>query len=414
MWAAVVTSLVLSAAPEMTARTLDGREVSGTLEELSGARVVLRSGDKTTTIEPDQLLSLTPRSAPRPGGSPLPMRIELVDGSRLVASDYEVTGGQVTLVGREMVLTGPSKAVSIAHLKPTTDAAKPVWAKLRADHKAKIFKGDVLVVTRGETVDTLEGVLHDTEVKEGRKIIKFAREDEMPLEVAFERVDGLIYLNAAAAETADPLCAISDADGSQLRLKAVALKDGRIEFETVGGLKGSRPLEQLTALDFSAGKVAYLGGDHELASDELGPLRKPVFQPSIAGQQPLPTEREMFKPRSKNRFLPDDELGLGGKKYKRGLMIKADWSIEYALRGQYRRLQAIVGVDDNRKFGAELVIEGDGKPLVKEVIRKEQQAKTLDLDISGVRILKIRVNSVQGVSGFANGVLDLCEAKVTK
>jgi hypothetical protein len=413
MWAAVVSSLVLSASPEMVARTLDGREVAGTVLELSGARAVLKTADQSVTIEADQLLSLTPRNPPRAAGGPLPMRIELFDGSRVPAGDFEVKDGQVTLTARDFTLAGPSKAVSMAHIKPETAASKPTWDALRAKHKGKTLKGDVLVITKADTVDFFEGVLHDTAAKEGKKLIKFDRE-ETPIEVLFERVDGLIYLNVSEAAPADPVCIIADADGSLLRLKSITLKEGKVDFETVGGFKGSRPIEQLTLLDFSSGKVAYLGGDHEPESDELGPLRKPIFHPLVPDSKPLPSVLEWGKPRSKNRVLQGDEFSLGNKAYKRGLYLKGGWEIEYALRGQYRRFQSIVGVDDKIGAGAELVIEGDGKTLFKEVVQKQQPAKALDLDLSGVRILKIRANRVERVSGIGDGVIDLCEAKVSK
>ncbi len=340
------------------------------------------------------------------------MRIELVDGSRIVAGDFDVAGGQVTLSAREMVLTGPSKAVAIAHLKPTTDAAKTVWTGLRTAHKAKKLKGDVLVITRGETVDSAEGVLHDTAVKDGRKTIKFEREEEPAIEVPFERVDGLIYLNAEEVQAADPVCIISDADGSMLRLKAIVLKDGRVEFETVGGFKGSRPLEQLTSLDFSIGKVAYLGGDHELSSDELGPLRKPLSQPLVNGDKPPPSVLEWSKPRSKNRVLPGDKLTVTGHEpFERGLYLKTGWEIEYPLRGRFRQLRTLVGIDASNKNGrAELVVEGDGKPLFRGMMQHGEAAKLLDLDVSQVRILKIRAIRQGGL----DGILDLCDARVTK
>jgi hypothetical protein len=417
MWATIVSSLVLSASPEMTARTLDGREVVGTITELSSSGAVLKTADKPATIALDQLLSLTPASAPRSTGAPLPMRVELVDGSSVPAGEFEVSEGQVTLTVRDFALVGPSKAISVAYIKPVTEASKEGWAKLLEMHKAKAFKGDVLVISAGDKIDRVEGVLHDTGVKNGTKIINFDRDGDTPITVPFERVAGLIYLNVSDGDSEavpEPVCIITDADGSKLRLKSISLKEGRLEFETLGGFKGTRPIEQLTHLDFSAGKVAYLGGDHELASDELGPLRKPVFRPLVVDSKPLPSDLEWGKPRSRNRVLQGDVLTLGGKAYKRGLYLKGGWEVEYALRGRYRRLQALVGVDDKIAYGAELVVEGDGKVLFKETLQKPGSGKPLDLDVSGVRILKIRANRVPRVSGIGDGVIDLCEAKVSK
>src|SRR5262245_21974127 len=135
MWALVVSSLVLSAPPEVVARTLDGGEVTGTITELSGGRVVLKSGEKSVTIEPEQLLSLKPKSA-RPAETKLPMKVELVDGSRLAAGEFEVKDGQVALTARDVVLTGPVKAISVIHIKPETATSKAEWDDLRKKHAA--------------------------------------------------------------------------------------------------------------------------------------------------------------------------------------------------------------------------------------------------------------------------------------
>ena len=116
---------------------------------------------QSVTIEPEQLLSLKPRTARTPE-TKLPMKIELVDGSRLSAGDFEVKDGQVTLTARDVVLSGPAKAIAIAHIKAETSANKAAWDGFRKSHAAKKFKGDVLVITKGDTVDYFEGVLYDT------------------------------------------------------------------------------------------------------------------------------------------------------------------------------------------------------------------------------------------------------------
>jgi hypothetical protein len=397
----------------MVARTLDGREVTGSVSELSGGRVVLKTAEGSTTIQPDQLLGLRPQNPPKPSSDRLPVSVELVDGSRLMASDFNVTDGQVTLNVRDATLTGSSKAVSIARFKPETPAAKVAWAGFLKTHKDGGFKGDVLIVTKGDTVDFFEGVLHDTgNDKDANKIIKFEVDGEVR-EVRFDRVDGLIYLKVGGdAEPTDPVCILSDTDGSQLRLKSIALKDGRLDFETLAGLKGSRPLEEVTDLNYSAGKIAYLAGDHEADSDELSPLRKPVWRSPIDGWRPPQAQLDSSKPRSKNRWLPGDEMKIpGGQVFKRGLCIKGGWEIEYALRGQYRRFHAIAAVDLNMSGAADLVIEADGKKLFEGEIREQQPPKALDLDVSGVRILKIR--AIRKVP-TQDGVIDLCEARVSK
>src|SRR5262249_51901069 len=159
-------------------RTLDGREVAGTVAELSGGKLVIKTSDQSVTLEPEQVLSLKPRAA-RPAAVPLPVKVELVDGSRLSAGDFEGKDSQVTLTARDATLTGPAKAISIIHFK-AEGANKATWDDFRKRHAGKKFKGDVLVVTKGDGIDFFEGVLYDTgKDKDNNKIIKFELDGEM-------------------------------------------------------------------------------------------------------------------------------------------------------------------------------------------------------------------------------------------
>ena len=87
-------------------------------------------------------------------------------------------------------------------------------------------------------------------------------------------------------------------------------------------------------------------------------------------------------------------LRLNQKTYARGLAIHSKTELRYRLGGEYRRLQAMVGIDDEiTKFGATTVrVIGDRKPLYAADFAPRQPAIPLDLDVTGVIELEILVD----------------------
>lgn len=110
---------------------------------------------------------------------------------------------------------------------------------------------------------------------------------------------------------------------------------------------------------------------------------------------------------------------MGTRSFARGLCIRPQTSLRYRLGGEYRRLQAIVGIDESVKDGngdCDLTITGDGKQLVKLRVTSRDMARPIDLDVADIVMLEITV----GFGGDATtnvdlgDNLDLADAKLIK
>jgi hypothetical protein len=424
MWAVLVTSLALAAPGEMVARTLDGKEIAGTLVELAGPRVVLQTPAGPVAIAPEQILNLKPKSPPKPGGDVFP-RVEFVDGSRLAVGDYAVSKGQARLTLREQSAEAPVKIVSTVRFKPENVATKAQWEDIYKRAEERKFRGDVIVIRRAENaVDPLEGLFHDVLTdKEGTKVVQFALEEDVRT-VPLERVDGMVYFHAAPQRFSDPTCIATDADGSMLRLKNIQFASGKLELETLAGLKVTRTPEQMVNLDFSGGKLMYLAvSSDDVASDELAPLRVVGPRPCFTSAKLTPELQNAAKQRAKlnlrkNSWGVDKPLTLRGKAYSRGIAAWSGTELEYPLRRQYRRFTAVVGIDDWPKNGlVRLIIKGDDKTLLDATLAANDPPKELDFDVSQFARLSIIVDYGQEPGRLPSDIgdaLDLCEAKVTK
>jgi alpha-D-xyloside xylohydrolase len=104
--------------------------------------------------------------------------------------------------------------------------------------------------------------------------------------------------------------------------------------------------------------------------------------------------QDFGKPQSRQSIM-DKNLTVGGKVFARGVGTHANSSLLLDIRGRVSRLEALVGVDDEPKTypgSVEFLVLGDGRALWKSgVIKGGQPAKPVDVDLSGVKSLELRV-----------------------
>jgi hypothetical protein len=88
-------------------------------------------------------------------------------------------------------------------------------------------------------------------------------------------------------------------------------------------------------------------------------------------------------------------LTVGGREYHKGIGTHANSDIEFRLYGMFDTFSTQVGVDEgnnSEKGSVEFVVIADGKEMWRSgVMMKKDGAKALDLNISGVRSLLLRV-----------------------
>jgi hypothetical protein len=106
-------------------------------------------------------------------------------------------------------------------------------------------------------------------------------------------------------------------------------------------------------------------------------------------------------------------LTIGGKTYAKGIGAHANSEITIWLGGACSTFHAEVGLDDetNQNGSVAYQVLGDGKQIADTpVVRGPDNARTIDADVTGVRILTLKVND--GGDGNGSDHADWADAKV--
>lgn len=388
--------LVAAAAPEpkFHLRTTSGENFAGALVEFSAKEIVLETATGRQAAATDSLLAITPETpAAAPAENPS-VWIELVDGSTLMASSYEVNEGQAkfkTLTGEQATL--PTRSIANVRFNSQTAELAAQWSEILAGKHA----GDVIVIRKKEALDYQSGVAGDISADK----VQFTLDGET-LSVKRSRVEGLIYFHPAGRELAESVCRLTDASGARYEVQSAQFADGALELTTPAGLKTRIALAEIATID---GKIQYLS---DLAPESFD--WNPYFGEASASE----SLKEFHRPRF-NTFLDGGPLRLGKQEYAKGIAMYSGSEITYRLPpGRYRRLKAMAGIDDRvRPEGAvRLAILGDDKPLYEGAVTGRDDPLPLDLDLSGVNRLKIVVDF--GAGQEVQDLFDLCDARILK
>ena len=105
---------------------------------------------------------------------------------------------------------------------------------------------------------------------------------------------------------------------------------------------------------------------------------------------------------------------LANQEFARGLAIHSRTEINYRLTDDYRTFQALVGIDPamGENGHVELVILADGKQLYRQAISGKDDARSIELDLTGVKRLTILVDFGEQLD--IGDHLLLCNARLTK
>ncbi|MGQ0633130.1 MAG: NPCBM/NEW2 domain-containing protein [Planctomycetaceae bacterium] len=373
--------------PAVEIDTLRGDRQTGRLVRIDSAAVRLRQGDEEALTVPmaDVLeLRIVKPSPPEPSNGP---RVALVDGSQISCRDFRVSKDQAQL---DTVCCGlvalPVARVSHVRFGISTAKLDEAWQALLT----REAKGDLLVLRKEDVLDFLTGVAGDIRDKLGFLL------DGEELQVPREKVYGVIFRRRAPAAS-KPVCQVKLAGGDVLHAAEVRADEAGLQISLVGGGELKLPLATVSALDYSAGKVVYLS--------QLEP-RDVKYVPYF----------DLTWEYRRDRSLDGNPITVAGKSYSRGLAIHSKTTLRYRLAGEFDRLKAIAGIDDEvRSVGATVLlkISGDGKPLFEAPVSGRDPPRPLDLSVAGVRDLEILVDF--GDDGGAMGDrLDLADAKLFK
>jgi hypothetical protein len=292
----------------------------------------------------------------------------------------------------------PTRAIRWVRFQPpgeTSEKLAKQWSEM-LDSKPT---GDLMVVRKKGSLDYFEGKLGDV----GEEAAKFTSDDDV-LNVPRLKIEGLVYFHAKEDELPEATCKAVDVYGTSLFAQEVTLVEGRLKISTSAGLALAWPLEVVSMLDYSAGKIQYLS---DLEPDSVR------YVPFFGLPKELPSLAQYYAPRRDIGF-DQTPLRLDGAKYAKGLALASRTVIVYRLPGKFRVFKATAGIDDSVRPGGNVRVEikGDGKMLWEAAVKGTDKSTPLELDVTGVKRLEIVVDFGEDMDVADR--LDLCEARVTK
>src|SRR5262245_7049536 len=116
-------------------------------------------------------------------------------------------------------------------------------------------------------------------------------------------------------------------DGSELSVVEVELTGNNLRGRTAFAREFVLPLEQLCALEFRNGHVKYLS--------DIEPIEY-RHTPYLS----------LSYPYRRDRCVTGGPLSLRGQAFRKGLGMHSRSELTYDLKGQFRRFEATVGIDD--------------------------------------------------------------------
>lgn len=383
----------IAAPPQVELSTLSGQQLSGELTALDDSSLTLTKADGPVKLPLDDLLGV--RFTSEASSKPVQrdsLQVLLRDGSNFHSAKITATGRTATFSSPRLGdFTVPRPAV----LGMRFDADRQVddaWDKLLKRERKRDFlvikkKGDVVVL------DFLEGIV----LSVGDEEVKFLLAgDEIPVPRA--KVFGVIYADRET-ETPKPLCEISLHHSGKLLASKLQWTGSEAKATLSAGGDVTIAATEIQNLDFSQGKIRFLS--------QMEP-RETKYTPFF--------DVEFKYQRDKN--LDGDPLRLGSKTYSRGLCIHSRTSLVYRINTDYRRLQAVVGIDHAvamKGLGdVHLVIsDRDKKKVLFEAdVKGTDDPQVIDVDVSQVRDLEILVDF--GGDLDISDWLNLADARVTK
>lgn len=389
-------SVLLSAVP-VEVQTLDGTIHAGTLESLQDGRLELNGDGVPAELNSADLLQVQPVEATAPDEFAVDRAsaVRLVDGSLLSVKSFSLKNKQAVVVSELLgEIRVPQAEVHSVRLAGIESAVRDAWdAQL-----ARESKTDRLVIRKNDALDFVPGVISGVDEK-GVHLLTNSREAT----VALTRVFGFVF-PGSPPQKREPACELLLSSGDRLVLKSLAIQDDRLTGQLVSGPEIAVPLAQVRNVDFGLGRVRFLADLVETAAYK-----------SVG----LITSEDVLQLR-KNSNSVGGSFIVGEDTYVRGLWIHSGTTLKYRLNRDYRRLQAIVGVDRSPSACARVnpriraTISGDGRQLFQAEFGWDVEPQSLDLDVAGIRDLVIQIDPASAETIGACEHLVLAEARVIK
>jgi len=333
---------------------IDGTQLSGDLVAWDAKQLTVQTEEKSVAIGSLQLLHVQWQEAlsSEPAESifvELVELVELVDGTRLPHSDYEVRQGQATITTplAEQPITLSTERVVYVQL--STDAP-------RREATDQELEGDVLVIRKKKTgtFDNLTGILGDVSSEQ----IEFTWDGEA-IPVKRAKVAALVYFHARKPDEKEPVCWLNLRGGGRLPVVAISIEGQNVQVLTIGGLELIMERKLLRDADYSHGKLVYLS-DLPPIEQRWTPLIGLPTSAELIRQHGLPRRDQSFSGSAISlQWPPAKKASVEGeiKTYAKGLALRSRTEVRYRLPKKMRRFVAIAGIDPETAHQGNVTLE---------------------------------------------------------
>jgi hypothetical protein len=398
LFAVTLTSLANSGiAADLT--TAGGKKISGTLVAVDSQGVTVTTGDAKVKISGKDLLVVDLHNAVAPipkdkesGRTLKCTEIELTDGSIFRAAKFALKGKQVVVEpfpspqGVESATLDLPMSALFSVIRDAGDAKhREAWKKMLATRG----KRDLYVIREPDALNFVQGTILAGNDK-GDEIL-FEKDDGSQTQLRQSRAGGYVFAQVLPKDAPPILCKVVDVFGNNLVAQAIEMTPSGVTVRTVSGVQVKySSIASLVKLDYSRGNVAYL-------SD----LETQVDAP------PIPVDEKELRlnvsaPYLRDQGIAGESLKLGTESFPKGVLVAPDTAVTYTLNGDYREFKAVVGIPENTpdaNLAAKVIIEGDGRPLFSETIRRKEKPKGINLDVKGVKVLRVIIEADFAVNG---------------
>ncbi|MCO6456552.1 MAG: NPCBM/NEW2 domain-containing protein [Pirellulaceae bacterium] len=397
MWSLLIAGALVLPAVDVNVQTLTAQELTGQLVQLDDQAAVIETSAGPQTVPLADLLTITPQTAAPAAPAAPRYWLRLIDGTQLPVEGYTVKDRQaIAVLAGGLRQEIPTRAIAWVRFRAPEAEIDPQWNQIVAQKAA----GDVVVIRKSPTaLDQLEGVLH--EIDESTVQFEFDG-DRIP--VGLQKLEGVVYFHPLGQQLPRAACKLSTTDGSTWQARDLRLTDGKLAMTTAAGLRVELPWERVKALDYSSGNVVYLS-DLEPETANWTPFME---IPALAAKL-----SRLYGPR-RDKAFDGGKLQLDGKSFAKGLALHSRTELVFRLADSYRRLQAEYGIDEavGDAGHVELVVLGDDRELFRAAVSGRDKPARLDVDITGVRRLKLLVDYGQQLDIADH--LNLCNARMIK
>ena len=407
-WIAILAAALAVNAGEATFTQLDGKTIVGSVAECNGKDISVTTAEGNRTLSTDALLDAAWARDAVP--SSVDRSVELVDGTRLAYSEVTITKrvASIKLPFAKQVVKIPTERIRRIELLPPSAALDAALADIEQKQPA----GDSLVIVKRDAaaMDYLSGILGDVTAEQA----EFEWDgDRVPVKLS--KIAAMVFYQAKAANLPEPLCKASLVDGSLVVARQASLDGEQLKLRSVAGVELRVPVDQLARIDFSTGKIAYLGELKPSSVRWIPRVAIPKEATTIVNHG-LPRTNVSFNGSPLSLLWQDDPLPARRdvRTYSRGVAMRSRSEVAYLIPQGMTRFIATAGIDPATAGQGHVTLEirGDDRVLWEGAIDGREPPVEIDVELGSARRLQLVVD--YGKNLDYGDRLHLVEARFTK